>query len=145
MWDPDGIGAAARRSGVLRERLPMSRALHFLLGLICSALGFLGVFLPLLPTTPFLLLAAYGFARSSPTLHDRLRNSRSFGPYLRQWEHDHSIPAVAKRKAYVLILVTFGISIVLVGSWGLRAMLVLLAAGVITFLTKLRTTRDFVD
>ena len=96
----------------------MSRALHFLLGLVCSALGFLGVFLPLLPTTPFLLLAAYGFARSSPRLHERLRNSRSFGPYLRQWEHDYSIPAEAKRKAYLLIVVTFGVSIVLVNSLG---------------------------
>ncbi len=123
----------------------MSRALHFLLGLVCTALGFIGVVLPLLPTTPFLLLAAYGFARSSPSLHARLRNSRSFGPYLRQWEHDRSIPAGAKRKAYVLIVLTFGISIALVGSLGLRAMLVLLAAGVITFLAKLRTTRDFVD
>lgn len=120
----------------------MSRALHFLLGAVCTALGFIGVFLPLLPTTPFLLLAAYGFARSSPQLHERLRSSPSFGPYLRQWEHDHSIPAHAKRRAYLLILLTFGISLSLVDRTALRVMLVLIGGSVILFLHKLPTTRD---
>lgn len=123
----------------------MSRALYFTLGVVCVALGLVGIVLPLLPTTPFLLLAAFGFARSSPRWHERLRNSRAFGRHLRQWEHDRSIPADAKWRAYILIAVTFGVSIFLVNRLALRILLIVLAAAVITFLAKLKTTVERVD
>ncbi len=54
------------------------------LGVAFVGLGFLGVFLPLLPTTPFLLLALACFARSSPAIHDWLINHRMLGPYIRR-------------------------------------------------------------
>jgi len=61
------------------------RTLYLALGGICVALGAAGVLLPLLPTTPFLLLASFFFVRSSPALDAKLRRSPLFGPLLEDW------------------------------------------------------------
>lgn len=71
---------APRRSG------PILRALWACVGGVSLALGAVGVILPLLPTTPFVLLAAFAFARSSPRLRGRLVQSRVFGPIISEWE-----------------------------------------------------------
>ena len=71
-------------------RQKMTNLLLKVLGMAFVALGFAGVFLPLLPTTPFLLLAAACFARSSPAFHDWLLSHRLLGPYIRDWERDWS-------------------------------------------------------
>ena len=60
----------------------MIRIFWLLFGLLATGLAFAGALLPLLPTTPFLLLAAYAFARSSKRLHDWLLNHRQFGPLI---------------------------------------------------------------
>ncbi len=78
------------------------------LGAAFVGLGFLGVFLPLLPTTPFLLLALACFARSSPTIHDWLINHRMLGPYIVDWERDRSIPIGAKITSVVMMSASFG-------------------------------------
>ncbi len=65
-------------------------------GLFCVLLAALGVFLPGLPTTPFLLLAAACFARSSPRLHNKLLNNRFFGELIRNWEKNRTVPRRAK-------------------------------------------------
>lgn len=66
------------------------------LGLVALGLGLLGAFLPLLPTTPFLIVAAWCFARSSQKLHDWLYDHPRFGDLLRNWEAHRVIPAWAK-------------------------------------------------
>ncbi len=81
------------------------------LGSIFVLLGILGVFLPLVPTTPFLLVAVACYANSSPQLHRKLLNNRYFGSTLKQWEENKSISRSAKIKAMSLIAVTFAISI----------------------------------
>lgn len=112
------------------------------LGLAFTALALVGVFLPVLPTTPFLLVAAACFARSSPALQERLRANRWFGGYLAQWQHDHTIPRAAKRKAYGLVIVTFGLSIALVqGAWW-RLGLALIGGGLLVFLACLPTSEN---
>ena len=61
----------------------MRQSVYKLLGFICLALGALGLFLPIVPTTPFVLLAAWCFARSSEKWHARLLRSELFGPMIR--------------------------------------------------------------
>ncbi len=70
------------------------------LGLIFVALAIAGVVLPLVPTTPFLLLAAFFFARSSPRLHTWLLSHRQFGPLIRNWR-DHG--GIDRRSKYLAI------------------------------------------
>ena len=81
-----------RRPGVLPLRL---------LGLAATGLALAGVVLPLLPTTPFLLVAAWAFARSSPRLDGWLRAHRRLGPVLADWEARRAIPRYAKAAAGV--------------------------------------------
>lgn len=69
----------------------LRRGLFVALGCICVALGFVGVALPGIPTTPFLLLASYFFVRSSPELHQRLLRSKLFGPTLRDWQRHRGV------------------------------------------------------
>jgi len=121
------------------------RWLLFVLGILLTALAMVGAFLPVLPTTPFLLVAAACFVRSSPRFHRRLLENRAFGPYLVQWERDHTVPRAAKRKAYGLAVVTFALSIWWVEHTWLRVLLAVLGAALIVFLVWLPTTRRDLD
>jgi uncharacterized membrane protein YbaN (DUF454 family) len=72
------------------------RPLLFILGCLFFATGFVGVFVPVLPTTPLMLLALWCFARSSDRFHDWLYTHRVFGPPLQQYRRHRVIPVVAK-------------------------------------------------
>ncbi|HEX6886167.1 MAG TPA: YbaN family protein [Planctomycetota bacterium] len=109
-------------------------------GWLAMALGLAGVFLPLLPTTPFLLLAAACFVRSSPRLHAKLMAHPRLGPFLEQWRRERSIPRAAKRRAYVLVVACFALSIALVDPAALKALLAGLGVGLLLFLRSLRTS-----
>ena len=101
----------------------MKRVLLIILGWICVVLATLGVVLPLLPTTPFLLLAGWCFARSSPRFHHWLLHRSWFGSYLRHWQQHRALPKGAKPKAVALILVTFAVSIYFVPLLWVRILL----------------------
>lgn len=90
-----------------------------LLGGLCLLLGAIGIFLPLLPTTPFVLLAAACFARSSPRLHHWLLQHRLFGSMLQEWEQKHCIPCRIRNLALFMMLGMGGVSIVFLiqGLW----------------------------
>lgn len=83
-------------------------------GWVCLILGVIGIFLPLLPTTPFVLLAAFCFSKSSPRLHDWLIHQPTFGPLIRNWEQHGSISRSARIGATVSIVVLFSITFVVV-------------------------------
>lgn len=83
------------------------------LGLICVALAAIGVILPLLPTVPFLLLAAFFFARSSERLHTWLLSHRLFGPMIEDWNRSGAIRLAAKKAATVSVAAVFLLSIIL--------------------------------
>jgi uncharacterized membrane protein YbaN (DUF454 family) len=87
------------------------RLFFIVLGTIFLGLGALGLVLPILPTTPFVLLAAACYLRASERLHRWLVTSRTFGPTIVAWQEHGAIPTRAKVIAIVLIALTFGISI----------------------------------
>ena len=118
------------------------RILLLVLGCLFVALGAAGAFLPVLPTTPFLLLAAACFVRSSPSFHAKLLENRTFGPYIRQWQKDRTVPLHAKRKAYTVVVLTFGFSIYVVDPLWLRVMLVGIGGALLLFLRWLPTTQE---
>ncbi len=82
-------------------------------GLLFTGLAFLGALLPLLPTTPFLLLAAFCFARSSERLRLWLYEHRMFGPLLNNWEQYGAIGPRAKTLAVIALVATPVLSFVL--------------------------------
>ena len=92
----------------------LRRALFFVSGLLALVLGTLGIVLPVLPTTPFILLAAACFARSSPRFYAWLLRNRIFGPLIINWRASRTIPRHAKIAAISLIVVTIGTSVALV-------------------------------
>ena len=106
------------------------------MGLLFLLLGGIGVVLPLLPTTPFVLLAAACFAKSSPRLHGWLLRSELFGPTLQDWEKNQCISRRVKILAITMMIVVGGISILFfipVG-WPRYAGLALLGLGCATIL-----------
>ena len=115
---------------------------HYLLiclGWLFVILGAIGAVLPLLPTTPFLILALACFAESSPRFHKMLLNNKWFGPPLAQWEHTHTVRKKVKFKAMGLIIATFGISIlILSGRTSLQLMLVCFCLILLWFVWRLK-------
>lgn len=87
----------------------MRRLLYLCLGFASVALGAAGLVLPLLPTVPFMLLAAYFFARSSPRLEAWIVEHPRFGPHVRAWRERGAISAAGKRAA----LFAFALSAIL--------------------------------
>jgi uncharacterized membrane protein YbaN (DUF454 family) len=83
-----------------------------ILGFIFLALGVIGIVLPLLPTTPFLLLGAFCFARSCEKLHDWLLRHPYFGSAIIDWRENGNISKRNKTYAIVTILITFLLSVI---------------------------------
>jgi len=114
------------------------RKLFWLLtGLASIAIAAVGVVLPLLPATPFLLIAAFAFARSSTRLNRWLREHRSFGPMIDDWHRDGSIDYKVKRTSIIVILMTpvitwlFGAPL-----WIISGQIVVLSAAATFILTR---------
>lgn len=93
------------------------RILWLMAGLFFAALGIIGTFLPVMPTTVFLLAATACFARSSPRLHGWLVNHPVFGPPIRNWHENGAISRKAKRLAVGTMAAVFVGSLVLGLSW----------------------------
>ena len=89
------------------------RAVWFAVGLGAVLMAVLGVALPLLPTTPFVLLAAFAFARSSDRWHAWLHQHRVFGPIIEDWRRHRAISRRAKLIGAISMIGVFGLSLVL--------------------------------
>jgi len=113
--------------------------LLIILGWFLVLLGLIGVVLPILPTTPFMILAAALFAKSSPRFHKMLLNNKYVGEVLRDWEERHVVNPRIKKRATVLILITFSMSIaILHGQVGLQLMLVAIALILLFLLWRIK-------
>jgi len=109
-----------------------------ILGWFFVLLGLIGVILPILPTTPFMILAAALFAKSSPRFHQMLLNNKYVGKVLRDWEERHVVCRTIKKRATMLIFITFSISIAILHEHiALQLMLVGIAATLLFFLWRL--------
>jgi uncharacterized membrane protein YbaN (DUF454 family) len=84
-------------------RTRSQRLLWLLAGFVSLLLGIVGIFLPLLPTTPFVLLAAFCFSRGSERVEAWLLNHRRFGPMVRAWRRNRAVPLRAKQLATVMM------------------------------------------
>lgn len=122
------------------------RALFVALGTVSLGLGLVGIFLPILPTTPFLLLAAFFYARSSERLLRWLLTNRWFGSYIRNYREGRGLPLREKVVTIVLLWAAIGFSTVYVVSvWWVRLVLLLIAGGVTIHLIRLKTFRPGED
>ena len=101
------------------------------LGFLSTGLGFLGIFVPLLPTTAFLLLAAWAFARSSERFYNWLLNNRLFGKYITSYLEGRGVPRQTKIWSVVLLWITILASaLFFVGNIWIQVLLLLIALGV---------------
>ncbi len=117
----------------------MKTLLSFL-GIVSLALGIAGIFLPLLPTTPFLLLSAWLFVRSSPRLYAWLTNHPRLGPYIRNFRENLRVKIVS----VTMVWLTIGYCVVaVVDEWlWAQAAMVLLAAGITAHLLSYATLKE---
>ena len=114
--------AASPAQAKVSRPLPgmLGRALWLGLGWTCVGLGVVGAFLPLLPTTPFLLLAAFSFSRGSNKLHSWLINHPKLGPPITDWQQHRAISRRVKWVATLSMVAVFGLSLLMqVPSWAL--------------------------
>jgi len=116
-----------------------------ILGCLFLVLAVLGIFLPLLPTTPFLLLASACFARSSNKLHNWLRTHGRFGRYLRDYEDGRGIPLRGKVLALAMMWPSMIYAMLIVPLPVIAFLLFLVACGVTAYLLKLPTARPLDD
>lgn len=118
------------------------KVLYIILGSISLVLGVVGIFLPLLPTTPFLLLTAALYFRSSPRLYEWLLNHKYMGPYIRNFRENKAIPLRAKIVSVSLLWLTIGYCILfVVPLWWVKLLLFGIAAGVTWHILSFKTLR----
>lgn len=113
------------------------RHVFIALGFAALVLGFIGIFLPILPTTPFILLAAAFFARGSERFHTWLLQHRITGPLIVDWYEHRSIRAGVKRWTYLLTTISFSSSIFIIEPITIKLLLLILYLIVIYFLWRI--------
>lgn len=120
----------------------MLRYLYIVAGTLSLILGVVGIFIPLLPTTPFLLLAAALYFKSSPRLYDWLLRNRYLGVYIRNFREYKAIPLRAKIVSSALLWATIGYCVLaVVDALWLRLLLAAIAVGVTIHIWSYKTLR----
>ncbi len=124
----------------MAERMdrPLQRALYLVLGSVFFVTGVIGVFLPVLPTTPFMLLALWAFSNSSQKFHDYIWNHKRYGPMVRAWKQYGAIPLKAKISAIVVMGLSAIFVVFFSGApmWAIISALALMLVGATYMLTR---------
>ena len=119
-----------------------SSTLWIIAGSVSVGLGIIGIFLPVLPTTPFLLLAAFCYSRGSSVLHQKLIQNPILGDYIRNYQEGNGIPLAQKIISISFLWLTIGGSILFVkpALW-LSLLLLAIASGVTIHLVRVKTKK----
>jgi len=121
----------------------MKKMLLMILGTLCLILGTIGVFLPVLPTTPFLLVSLWAYMRSSEKLYNFILTNKYLKPYVEDYVSGNGIPRHAKIKAIALIWLTIGISVLfVVDKLFVRVMLLVTASLVSLYIGTHKEPKD---
>ena len=124
----------------------LNNSLRYLLiiaGTIFLGFGFIGIFLPILPTTPFLLLSAACYARSSKRFYDFLMNNRFFGNYIKNYHEGRGIPLKIKIFTISLLWITILLSIYYyINNYLIEIILMIVAFGVTIHIFTIKTYKD---
>lgn len=127
-------------------RMDIRKAVLIFCGTICVGLGVLGMFLPLMPTTVFLLLAAYCYSRSSEKFHTWLLSNRLFGKYIANYKAGNGISLQQKWTTAIFLWASIGFSIWMTGGgFWVTLLLLAVAIGVTVHLFMLKTYRPEQD
>ena len=119
------------------------RPLLIVAGTIFVGLAILGIFLPILPTTPFLLLAAACYARSSQRFYYWLLNNRWFGIYIKNYRQKKGMPLKIKILTVALLWLTIMVSVIFaVQSLAVRVILIIIAIGVSWHILSIKTLKE---
>lgn len=120
-------------------RKKIKHYLIFSCGWLCVILGIIGALLPVMPTTPFMILALACFAETSPRFHTMLLNNRWIGAPLKQWDQTKTVRRRTKIQALIMLIIAFSFSITMLwGRTGLQLMLLGLAVVMIGFVWRLK-------
>jgi len=135
----DNPQSASSKSKVKKQKI--IRILLFIAGSISLFLGTIGIFLPLLPTTPFLLLSAACYMRSSERMHKWLLNNRWFGEYIKNYQAGRGIPMKTKILVITVLWITilFSVIFMLNDMWIMQIILLVIAVGVSLHLIRIPT------
>ena len=118
------------------------RPLLVIVGTVFVGLGIVGIFIPILPTTPFLLLAAACYARSSQRFYRWLLSNRWFGAYIDNYRHKRGMPLKMKIAIVALLWLTIGLSVALATqSLTVRIILIVIAVGVSAHILSIKTMK----
>ena len=117
------------------------RAILVAIGTVALAIGIVGIFLPVVPTTPFVLLAAACYARASTRLYGWLLGQPTLGPIITGWRRSRTLPPGVKTRALILVVLTFGVSIALVDGALVRVGLAAIGLVLLAFLSRIPTSR----
>ena len=130
-----------QQMNTIRERLV--RGTLFIAGSFFLGLGIIGIVIPLLPTTPFLLLAAACYARSSKRFYNWLLNNKLFGSYIRNYREGKGVPLKVKLLSIFFLWLTIGISMyVFVNLLLVRIILIVIAIGVTIHILTIKTLKE---
>jgi hypothetical protein len=121
---------------------PIIRAILIITGSISLGLGILGIFLPLLPTTPFLLLTSACYIRSSDRLHNKLMASKHLGGYIRNIKERRGIPLKSKIITLVILWASLIYSMYRVNILVVQIVLFLMGCCTSTFLIRMKTLKE---
>ena len=124
-------------------RKTVRKRLLVLAGTISMGIGIIGIFVPILPTTPFLLLAAFCYARSSNRFYRWLVNNRLFGAYIKNYIEGRGMPLKIKALTIILLWISIGVTLTFgVQNTAIRVALILIALGVTVHISMIKAKTE---